>query len=255
MNYQKVKRATAFQLDSELRTVSGLSAVNKVIVFVVLLSILGVILETEPTIYDPYTLLFQWFEWVILTFFIIEYALRVWSSTENPKYPNRLSYCLSLVSLVDLFVIANMGFTLIGVEGGLLRLLRLVRLMRLAKLGKYTNAMGNISEAISSRKFELIVSLVVALGLLILSSSALYVIEGGGQPETFGSIPRAMWWATATLTTVGYGDTVPITGLGRVFAAITAITGIGLIALPAGILASAFSDAMKKRREDEQDGN
>jgi voltage-gated potassium channel len=96
----------------------------------------------------------------------------------------------------------------------------------------------------------------IAGALLLISASALYVLEGGAQPDAFGSIPRAMWWSVATLTTVGYGDVVPVTALGRVFATLTAITGVGLIAMPAGILASAFSDAMQRKRDrEDKDGS
>jgi voltage-gated potassium channel len=83
----------------------------------------------------------------------------------------------------------------------------------------------------------------------VISSALLYLVEGGVQPDNFGSIPRAMWWSIVTLTTVGYGDVFPMTAVGRILAAITAVTGIGLIAMPAGILAASFSDAMKRQRE------
>jgi voltage-gated potassium channel len=84
--------------------------------------------------------------------------------------------------------------------------------------------------------------------LLLISSTFLYLVEGDAQPEAFGSIPRAMWWSIATLTTVGYGDVIPVTALGRVFSGVTAIIGIGLIAMPTGILAAAFSDGLERRR-------
>lgn len=104
-------------------------------------------------------------------------------------------------------------------------------------------------QAIAQRRHELGISAVVAIGLMLTSSTALYLAERGLQPEEFGSIPRAMWWSVATRTTVGYGDIVPVTALGRLFAALTAVTGIGLIALPTGILAGAFSEALHSIRE------
>jgi len=134
----------------------------------------------------------------------------------------------------------------------LLRLLRLVRLLRLAKLGQFSRAFDDIMEAVARRRYELGISLIIAAVLMLLSASALYVIEGAGQPEAFGSIPRSMWWAVATLTTVGYGDIVPSTALGKAFAAFTALTGIGLIALPAGILAAAFSEVVQNRIDRER---
>lgn len=118
-----------------------------------------------------------------------------------------------------------MAFTLIGVEGVLLRLLRLGRLLRLAKLGRFSQAFRDIAFAVSKRRYELVVSLVIASVLMLVSASLLYVVEGDGQPDAFGSIPRAMWWSMATLTTVGYGDIVPLTVLGRVLATFTAVMG------------------------------
>ena len=105
------------------------------------------------------------------------------------------------------------------------------------------------------RRFELLLSLAVALVLLVLSSTAMYLVEGPTNPEAFGSIPRAMWWSIVTLTTIGYGDVFPVTLGGRMVAGVTAICGIGLIAAPTGILSAAFSDALARRRRlrDESD--
>jgi voltage-gated potassium channel len=139
--------------------------------------------------------------------------------------------------------------TALGAEAFLLRLARLLRILRLARLGRFSVAMSSISEAIGSRRHELLLSLGVAALVLVISSALLYLVEGGVQPDNFGSIPRAMWWSIVTLTTVGYGDVFPMTAVGRILAAITAVTGIGLIAMPAGILAASFSDAMKRQRE------
>ncbi|MEQ1840861.1 MAG: ion transporter [Verrucomicrobiales bacterium] len=220
---------------------------------VILVSTIFVILETEVTIYEPHRRIFQWSEAFMLVFFSVEYLLRIWTAAENPKYRSRLGYALSPVAILDLVVIVSMGMAFLGLEGSLLRLLRLIRLLRLAKLGKYSKALKNIGEAIAERRFELLVSLFIAFGLLLASASALYLIEGERQPEVYGSIPRSMWWSVATLTTVGYGDCVPMTPLGKVFASFTALMGIGLIAMPTGILASAFSAAMQKKEHEEQD--
>lgn len=100
--------------------------------------------------------------------------------------------------------------------------------------------------------YELLLSVGVAGLLLLLSSAFLYAVEAAAQPEAFGSVPRALWWSIATLTTVGYGDVTPITALGKLFAGITAVAGIGLIAMPTGILAAAFSDAFQKKDAPEE---
>ena len=247
----------AQSIDVELRRKPGLSPVNKVIATVIVLSTLLVILETEPTIYEPYARWFYRAELGMLVFFTTEYLVRFWISQENPRYSKRFSFVFSPVALLDLVVIATMLLSFVGFQGSLLRLLRLIRLLRLAKLGKYSKALQNITAAVAERKFELLVRVFIAFGLLLLSASALYLVEGDLQPDAYGSIPRAMWWAMATLTTVGYGDAIPITPIGKLFASLTAFTGIGLIAIPTGILASAFSAAMQKPKNtiEKQGGN
>ena len=137
----------------------------------------------------------------------------------------------------------------------LLRMARLGRILRLAKLGRMSRALEHLSEAVSSRREELLLSLMAGFFLMVVAATALYLAEGAIQPDKFGSILRALWWSVATMTTIGYGDVYPVTPLGKVLAAITAIFSIGFIALPTGILASAFSDAVQrhKSRTDEED--
>jgi voltage-gated potassium channel len=144
---------------------------------------------------------------------------------------------------------STLFLTFFGNETSILRLFRLIRILSLAKLGRYSSAIRAMAEAVKSRRYELLMSLAIAGMLLLTSSTLLYIVEGDAQPATFGSIPRAMWWSIATLTTVGYGDVIPVTVVGRVLAGLTAITGIGLIAMPTGILAAAFSDAIQRQRE------
>jgi voltage-gated potassium channel len=122
----------------------------------------------------------------------------------------------------------------------------MTRILALAKLGRYSSALANIVGAIQSRKYELLISLCTALLAMLASATVLYGLEGGNNPESFGSIPRALWWGVATLTTVGYGDVFPITVMGKIFAGVFALAGIGIIALPTGILAGAFADAINK---------
>lgn len=228
-----------------------MSRLNQLIVWVILVSVVLVIVETEQEIALRFSTFFYGIEWVLLVFFSVEYVLRIWCALENPANANRWSYAVRPLAIIDLLVIVTMAFTLIGVEGVLLRLLRLGRLLRLAKLGRFSQAFRDIASAVSKRRYELVVSLIIAGVLMLVSASLLYVVESDGQPDAFGSIPRAMWWSMATLTTVGYGDIVPLTALGRLFATCTAIMGVGLIAMPAGILASAFSEVVQKRNRRE----
>jgi voltage-gated potassium channel len=241
------RRRAALALDPELRVAPGLSPVNKAVAWLILASILLGILETEATIRIDREAFFATADLVVTLAFAVEYVLRVWASAENPRYRSRWAYARSPAAILDLVAILVIAASYVDAEGFLLRLARLIRLLRLARLGRFSHAWETVIHAIGRRRHELCISLMVTALLLVITSSLLYLVEGSLQPEAFGSIPRAMWWSVATLTTVGYGDVVPVTPLGRIFGAISAVIGIGLIAMPAGILAAAFSDVMRAR--------
>jgi voltage-gated potassium channel len=248
-----LRRRLAQALDPALRETPGMSGLNWAICGLIGLAILVAVLHTEPTLRAGHEALFLGLEVALTGLLAIEYALRVWVSVENPAWSGRrLRYAVTPAALLDLAAVLVVVVTAFGTEGFLLRLAMLLRVLRIARLGRFSNAFDTVVEALASRRVELGLSVGVSLALLLVSSSALYLAEGGAQPEAFGSIPRAMWWSVATLTTVGYGDVYPVTVGGRLFAAVTAVTGIGLIAMPTGILASAFSDAFQRQREREQ---
>ena len=235
----------------------GLSPLNRFFVIVIGVAVITAVIESEPEIYGGRENLFLAAELIFGSVFLVEYLLRLWTSAENPDYRDGwrgyVRYALSLPALVDLLAMSTLFLTFFGSQTYLLRLVRLARILSLAKLGRYSRAIRAIADAIRSRRYELLMSLVIALILLLASSTLLYIVEGSGQPKAFGSIPRAMWWSIATLTTVGYGDVVPVTPLGKILAGLTAITGIGLIAMPTGILAAAFSDAIQKHHHDQME--
>lgn len=220
----------------------------------ILVSILLGVAETEVLLTTGHMHLFAAAHLLLFAIFPVEYAARIYASTENPRYRSRFSYALTLPALLDLLVLISFILPFLGLEATLLRLFRAARLVRLARLGRYSIAMQMIYQAVTDRRYELAVSMVIASGLMLLSSTALYFVERDLQPEAFGSIPRSMWWSVATLTTVGYGDIVPSSALGKAAAALTAVTGIGIIALPTGILAGAFSEALQKIRSSGRDG-
>lgn len=230
----------------------GLSPLNRIIAVLICLAVIMAVLQSEAEIYDGHERLFRIAEVTFATIFLIEYLARLWIAAENPKYGpgwrGIARYVFSFPSLIDLLALSSLFLTLMGGEGAVLRLFRLSRIFMLARLGRFSTAIGTIVHAIKSRRYELIMSLAIGGMLLLVSSTLLYIIEGTGQPDDFGSIPRAMWWSIATLTTVGYGDAYPVTPIGKIVAGLTAITGIGLIAMPTGILAAAFSDAIQRHR-------
>ena len=239
------------QLDPEARK-RGLSPTNFVLAVLIVVASVTAIMATEPTIYGQFAKAFVMAEWVFGGIFLVEYLARLWVAAERTDdggpWKARLGFVLSFSGVIDLLsVIATL--TPGAPAGPLLRAFRLMRVLRLAKLGRLSSAWRHMGEAIRSRRAELTLSLFAGVGLMVLSATLLYLVEGDAQPDKFGSIPRALWWAVATLTTIGYGDIFPITPLGKVLASITAVTSIGLIALPTGILAAAFSDAMARHRE------
>ncbi|MFT5499465.1 MAG: voltage-gated potassium channel [Kiritimatiellia bacterium] len=240
------------QLTPAARLEPGLSTSNKLICVLIVCSVSTAILETEASLVSSTGALFLYLEWGFTIIFSLEYVARLWVQAENPKFSDgiagKLRYARTPAALLDLLAIAPVLVTLGGADAYFLRLFRLLRVLRLARLGRFSEAMGHIAVALRSRCFELFLSICAAVILLIFSATLLYLVEGETQKEAFGSIPRAMWWAMATLTTVGYGDVFPVTLLGRVFASLTAIAGVAMVAMPAGIFAAAFSDAMQEHK-------
>lgn len=234
---------------------SGLSPFNTLVCILITAAVCLTILETEKPLYDAHKAIFLSAQKAFFVFFLIEYGLRVFAAKENPLYQQRfgrLRYMVSRWALIDLLALLTFALPYLGTSSAfVLRLSRVLRILRVARFGRFSRAWILLATATHARRYELIMSGFVAFFLLIVSSSFLYLFEAPAQPEAFGSIPRALWWSVATLTTVGYGDVTPITAAGQFFAGLTAITGIGLVAMPTGILAAAFSDAFQEQRDPE----
>jgi voltage-gated potassium channel len=253
--YSKIKKKTNLLLDPSDGHTTWDTIVNIVIVVLIVLNTIAVIFETVESIYLPNKSLFRSVELFSVTVFSIEYVLRVWSCTVFKQYSRpvigRLKFILSTGAIIDLLAILPFYLPLFMIyDLRFIRILRLLRFFRFFKLGRYLKAskiMGNVFKA---KKEELFLSLVITFFLIIVASSVMFYTEHEAQPDKFSSIPETMWWSVATLTTVGYGDTYPVTGLGKFLTACISILGIGMFALPAGILASGFSDEFKKMKKD-----
>lgn len=237
----------------------GISATNLIVVALVLLSFLFLALETEPTlnVQPGWQQAFRVFNVFVVGAFAVEYLLRVFVAGLDPQYAGvggRLKYMTRFYSVADLLaflpelIVMSLG---LGVP---LIALRVLRLFRLIKIARFVPAFDIFGAAVRRAGSQLLTALIMALMLVYISAVALYFIEGvgGKHQESFASIPRAIWWAIATLTTVGYGDVYPVTPLGRMFASVIAIAGIGVVALPAGVFASAFSDELRARQEEKE---
>ena len=233
----------------ELLEVSGEKGTfsRKVDVFLevlITLNVIAVVLETVESIYLPYKIYFRIFDLVSIVIFSIEYVLRVWSVNASAKFKRpfwgNLSYMLTPMAIIDLLAIMPFYLPLFNIDLRSVRILRLLRLIRLFKLARYSRAMWVIKMVAKEKKEELTVSVIFTFILLLFSSTLMFYLEHSAQPEKFTSIPETMWWSIATITTVGYGDIYPITPLGKMLGGLIAILGIGLIAIPSGLLASGF---------------
>ncbi len=224
--------------------------ISLAIVSAVILAIVGSEPELPPAIDGAIDDAEDWFG----LFFMIEYVLRVWSAGAMPQYAGlrgRLRYMATPLALIDAIVLVPFILGAFGLESSVLRVMRVMRIVALAKMARYSAAMQLIVSSIYRRRFELYFAVTV-VGLMILVTSAmLYVVEGPYQPRAFGSITRAMYWSVITLTSVGYGDVVPVTPLGKVCAGLTALTSIAMIAMPTAILAAAFADGFARTRQAE----
>ena len=234
---------------------SGISYVFDIcLILLILANVVAMILESVKSVRVQYETFFYWFELCSVMFFTAEYFFRLWTSVENNKFSHyffgRLKFVFTPLALVDLLAILPFYLPFFGIDLRVFRLLRLFRLFRLFKLVRYVRALDVMSNAIKEKKHELLISVIFTAFLLLVVSSLMYYIEREAQPDAFSSIPATMWWGIATLTTVGYGDIYPITPLGKFLGGIIAILGIGLFALPTGILASGFSKALAKDEEE-----
>ncbi|WP_285906290.1 ion transporter [Pseudodesulfovibrio pelocollis] len=218
-------------------------AIRAFLLALILLNIAALILETVREFSIANEFWFNAFEWLSVGVFTVEYAARVWVGGPGRAsgLAAKVRHALSPLMLVDLLAILPFYLPLLlPANLVFLRALRLMRLMRVLKLGRYSEAIQIFCKVVMRKKEQLVVACIAVLILLIISSSLMYYFENDAQPDAFSSIPQSMWWAIVTMTTVGYGDVYPITGMGRLLASVIALLGIAMFAVPAGILSAGF---------------
>lgn len=243
-------RARMFQLIEEGHTLPS-RLFNGFIMLLILANVVAIVLESVESIYQPHADRFWQFELFSVAVFTIEYLLRLWTCIEQPQYYHpvrgRLRYMISFMALIDLMAILPFFLSIfVGIDT---RFLRVLRLLRVFKLTRHFQSLEILIEVIRMESTVLASAVFVLLVLAVLAAGGIYVAEHDVQPEVFGNIPSSMWWAIVTLTTVGYGDVIPVTLSGKVFAMIITMLGVGMAALPAGIIAAGFTREMQKRRE------
>ena len=225
--------------------------IGRLIVLLIIVNLVAITLESVPTFRVVYGPLFTVVEILSLVIFSIEYGLRVWVAAEHAPHRHlnarkaRWKFILSPLGLVDLLAVLPFWFAFALPAD--LRVLLVFRIVRFLKLARYSPAMRSLLDAIYRERRALFGCFVILLGATLLAASVMHLIERHAQPDKFGTIPDAMWWAIVTLGTIGYGDVVPITLLGRIVASVTIFVGLIMVALPIGIVATAFADEIHRR--------
>ena len=228
--------------------------VDVLLMLLIIGNVTAIVIRTDEAIYSSAPPgFFFWFEGVSFVIFAAEYALRLWACTADPQYAHpvkgRLRFAIQPLMVADgvavlsYYIILALAAT--GIDLGAFRALRLIT--RMARMARYSPGLRALASAITARKNELLGVVSVVAALLVLASSLMYFVEHSAQPDKFPSIPATMWWGIITVTTVGYGDVAPVTPIGRMLAGVIALLGIGIFALPAGILGSSFMEQVNQR--------
>ena len=230
--------------DRLARTIEGLIAV------LILLNVASLVMESTEKVPPALAAVLSGVEVMTIVVFSVEYLLRLWSITASSGYQHRflgrLRYMLTFFALVDLVSILPLYAALIGAN---LKIVSAVRMLRLFKLARYSSAMQSLVAVFIGKRQEVMAAMMVLSGLLLCASGGIYLAEGDVQPEAFGSIPRSLWWSVVTVTTVGYGDVIPITVAGKVFAGLIALLGILAVALLTGIVSAGFLEEFRQHSQ------
>lgn len=230
--------------------------VDSFIILLVFLNIIAIALESVDSFSQNYHDFFVYFEVFSVMVFTIEYLIRIWVCTEDEEYSHpiwgRIRFMFTPLMILDLCAILPFYLAIFVGDSRFLRVLRLARILRLTKLARYYKSFGLLGDVLYERREDLILTLFFISILLVFSSFTIYFFEHEAQPDAFPNIPAALWWGVITLTTIGYGDIYPITLVGKIFTSIIAITGLGLFALPAGILGAGFIEQVQKRKEERE---
>ena len=226
---------------------------DKFIYILIIANVIAMILESHVSIKNVYGSYFHIFEAISIYIFSLEYLYRIRLSFQEKKMKGVYKYVFSAYGLIDLISILPFFLNqLVKVDGRFLRILRLFRLTRIFKLGRGSSSLKLFIKALNGVKNELKFTLFLSLLAILFSASAIYYLEHEAQPEKFSSITESIWWATVSLATVGYGDVYPVTAGGKIFASIISLIGIGIVAIPTGIISASFVEEIHNQRKGEK---
>lgn len=240
-----LRRRTHDVLEGEPSGSLTAAAIHGGLIVLVLVNVVAAVCETVPGIAADHRLLLSSIETASLVVFVAEFLLRLWAARENPVYGRRgplrgrLSWLRSSAGIVDF--ISTVPFVVAFFTSVDFRVLGLLRLLSIMKLARYSPGFRSLAEAIRIERHALAACLAILGVAVLVAATAMYVVERDVQPDKFGTVPDAMWWAVTTITTVGYGDVVPISALGRIVGAATMVTGLVMLALPVAIIATSFA--------------
>lgn len=242
--YSELKKRVHYILEPREKAPLVSQLVLLSIMVLIVLNVIAIILDTVEGYSSSYHHFFRAFNFFSVMVFTVEYILRVWSCTEDKRYRDpirgRIKYIFSPLALIDL--IAILPFYIPMFTNLDLRFLRALRLFRIFKMTRYSSRFRIFMTVLRDKKEEILIAFMFVAVLLVISASLMYYAENKSQPVEFSNIPETMWWAVVTLTTVGYGEVVPVTPIGRILAGVVAILGISMFAIPAGIIASGFME-------------
>lgn len=223
------------------------------IILVITINVAAIIIGTFNISSELHSI-FWHIEVVSVLIFTIEYLLRLWTAsllyTGIAPAKAMLRYAFSFMAIIDLLAILPFYIPfIIPIDLRVLRMLRVIRLFRLFKVHRYTGALSVVADVLKKKAAQLISSLFVILLLLVITSVLMYNIEHPAQPDVFKNAFSGLWWSVATFTTVGYGDIYPITTMGKIFSSLIAFLGIGLVAVPTGIISAGFVERISEERK------
>ena len=229
---------------------------NYFIMTLILVNVVSMILETVKSVYEPYHSYFYAFELFVIAVFTCEYIMRILTADLAFPCGNRLrsilKYMFSFYGLIDLLAILPFYMPFTKLDLRIVRTLRLLRFLRLFKITRYNNSMELIKSVMSEKRSELGVTCFVILIVMIIASFLMFYAENAAQPDHFPNVLACIWWSIVTLTTVGYGDVFPVTGIGRFIGGVIAFLGIGLVALPTGIISAGFLEKLNEKNKDKE---
>lgn len=242
-------------LESRVRELALGKVIGGILVLLIIFNVIAAVIETDTGIFQLYGPVFDAFAVFSVLVFTIEYFLRVWCCTENPRYrepvTGRLKYVITPIALIDLFVILPFFLVpFLTFIPGIFSIVRFSRIFWILKIGHYSQSLKTFFHVFRAKRGEIFIAFFVMLLLLVLGSAMIYFAEHSVQPEKFSSVLASMWWGIETMATIGYGDMVPITPLGKCIAGVVALAGVGLFALPAGIFASGFVQELNKEAKE-----